>query len=276
MISSQDVMRADLVGVINQTAAAELWPNEDPVGKQISADLLKNPPPITATPPIDDPITIVGVIGDVRNEGLREPVKPALLLPYSLIATPGRSVALRSQADPQRLANAIRQAVWSLDNLPVARFITAEESLARETVGPRFTMTLFAVFAAIGLTLAAIGIFSVLSYMVSQRTHELGIRMALGADTRDVLRLVLRSGLQLVAIGLAVGLLASIFLTRLIQAQLFGVTGRDPVAYTAVAGLLGWLLPRPAISRPGARPSWTRLLLCVTNRAVEFASLRLM
>jgi len=239
MIGSQDVMRADLVGVINQTGAAELWSNEDPVGKPISLDLLKNPPPIVATPPIDEAITIVGVIGDVRNEGLRESIKPALLLPYSLIATPGRTIALRSQSDPRLLANAIRHSVRSVDNnLPVARFITAEEALANETVGPRFTMTLFAVFAAIGLALAAIGIFSVLSYMVSQRTHELGIRMALGADARDVLSLVLRSGLQLVAVGLVVGLLASIFLTRLIQAQLFGVGGRDPVAYASVAGLL--------------------------------------
>jgi putative ABC transport system permease protein len=148
-------------------------------------------------------------------------------------------VALRAQADPRRLANAIRAAVRSVDDsLPVARFITAEESLAFETVGPRFTMTLFLVFAVIGLTLAGVGIYSVLSYMVSQRTHELGIRMALGAEAGNVLSLVLRSGLQLVVIGLVIGLIASMFLTGLIQAQLFGVTARDPVAYASVAALL--------------------------------------
>jgi putative ABC transport system permease protein len=239
MISEQEVMRADHVGVINQTGAADLWPNENPVGKQIALDLLKNPPPFLAAARSDAPVTIVGVIGDVKNEGLRETIKPGILLPYTLTATPARTIAVRSDTDPRRLTNAIRDAVRSLDNdLPVARFITAGESLDFETVGPRFTMMLFAVFAVIGLTLAAIGIYSVLSYTVSQRTNELGIRMALGAERRDVLSLVLRSGLGLVLVGLAVGLLASLFMTRLIQAQLFGITGRDPVAYIFVSVLL--------------------------------------
>lgn len=238
MFGEQEVARGDRVAIINQTAAAELWPNEDPVGRQISLDLLKNPPPFLAAPPSDGAVTIVGVIGDVRNEGLREAVKPGLVLPYTISAPPFRSIALRA-TDPQRLIHSIRQAVWSVDNdLPVTRFITAEESLAFETVAPRFTMLLFAVFAGIGLTLAAIGVYSVLSYTVSQRTHELGIRMALGAERGAVISLVVRSGMGLVAIGLAAGLTASFVMTRFIRAQLYGVTARDPVAYVGVAIVL--------------------------------------
>lgn len=239
MFTEQELTRADRVVAINQTAATELWPNEDPIGKRISLDLLKAPPPFLLVAGSDPVLTIVGVIGDIRNAGLHETIKPNLYSPYSLVAPPGRSVVIRANGDPRRLINAIRAEVRAVDkDQPVVRFATGEENLAFETAGPRFTTLLFVIFAIIGLTLSAIGIYSVLAYAVSQRTHEIGVRMALGAQSRDVLWLVLRSGLQLVAIGLTVGLVASAFLTRLIETQLFGVTGKDPVSFCGVALVL--------------------------------------
>ena len=239
MFTEQDVAHAEPVGLINQTGAAELWPNEDPVGKRISLDLLKNAPPGVGVPSQDLTITVLGVIGDMRNEGLRESTKPGLFVPYSIIGTASRTIALRASTDPRRLLNAIRGVVLSIDKeLPIGRSVTAEESIDSETVGPRFTMILFAFFGLIGIALAAIGIYSVLAYTVSQRTHEIGIRMALGAEAGDILSLVLRMGLQLVAIGLGIGLLVTLFLTKLIQTQLFGVTSHDPASFVTVTAIL--------------------------------------
>ena len=150
-------------------------------------------------------------------------------------------LALRSAAgDPNLLLNPVRAAVQAMDaDQPLGRPITAREVLGQEVVQPRFTMALFSAFAALGLALAAAGIYSVLSFHVTRRTHELGLRMALGAPRSHVLGLMLAMGGRLVLTGLVVGVAASVASTRLLRSQLFGVQAADPLSYAAVIALLG-------------------------------------
>jgi len=147
---------------------------------------------------------------------------------------------VRSAGDPNQLLNPVRAQVRAMDSdQPLGRSITLSEILGEEVIQPRFTMALFSAFAALGLALAAAGIYSVLSFHVTRRTHELGVRMALGAPRRHVLGLMLTMGARLVLIGLAIGIAASLASTRLLRSQLFGVQPADPLAYAAVAVLLG-------------------------------------
>jgi ABC-type antimicrobial peptide transport system permease subunit len=161
-------------------------------------------------------------------------------LPYSVIAPLQRTLAVRSAGDPNLLLNPVRAEVRAMDaEQPLGRPITLSEVLGQEVVQPRFTMALFSAFAALGLALAAAGIYSVLSFHVTRRTHELGVRMALGAPRRHVLRLMLMMGGRLVFVGLAIGVATSLAATRLLRSQLFGVEAADPLAYAAVTILLG-------------------------------------
>jgi len=183
--------------------------------------------------------TIVGIVGNTRNDGLRADPLPAVMIPYTIVAQPQRTLAVRSGGDPNMLLNPVRAQVRAMDaEQPLGRPITMAEILGQEVVQPRFTMTLFAAFAALGLALAAAGIYSVLSFHVTRRTHELGVRMALGAPRRHVLGLMLGMGGRLVGIGLAVGIVASLASTRLLRSQLFGVQAADPLAYAVVILLL--------------------------------------
>jgi putative ABC transport system permease protein len=161
------------------------------------------------------------------------------MIPYTLIGTLNRTLAVRTAADPSLLLNPIRAEVRAMDaEQPLGRSITLSEILGQEVVQPRFTMALFSAFAALGLALAAAGIYSVLSFHVTRRTHELGVRMALGAPRRHVLGLMLTMGGRLVLIGLAIGIAASVAATRLLRSQLFGVEPNDLPAYAAVVALL--------------------------------------
>ncbi len=161
-------------------------------------------------------------------------------MPYSIIAQPQRTLAVRSAGDPNLLLNPVRAQVRAMDpDQPLGRPITLSEMQGEEIIQPRFTMALFSAFAALGLALAAAGIYSVLSFHVTRRTHELGVRMALGAPRRHVLGLMLTMGGRLVLIGLAIGVAASFASTRLLRSQLFGVGTADPLAYAVVTGVLG-------------------------------------
>jgi putative ABC transport system permease protein len=181
----------------------------------------------------------VGVIADTRNAGIRADPAPVLVMPYSVIAQIQRTLAVRSAANPNLLLNPVRAEVRAMDaEQPLNRPITMREILGQEVVQPRFTMALFSTLAALGLMLAAAGIYSVLSFHVTLRTHELGVRMALGAPRRHVLRLMLMMGARLVLAGLAIGVAASLASSRLLRSQLFGVQPGDPAAYVAVTGLL--------------------------------------
>jgi putative ABC transport system permease protein len=163
-----------------------------------------------------------------------------VIVPYTLIAQTQRTLALRTAGDPNLLLNPVRAQVREMDvEQPLGRPITLSEILGQEVIQPRFTMALFSAFAALGLALAAAGIYSVLSFHVTRRTHELGVRMALGAPRRHVLALMLTMGGRLVVVGLVIGVGASLASTQLLRSQLFGIGAADPLAYGAVAALLG-------------------------------------
>jgi putative ABC transport system permease protein len=237
MFDVSEVRRGDRVAVINE-AAAKLWPaGENPIGARLRLGVLERPPARTlvdANRPSD--LTIVGIIANTRNAGVRSDPAPVVVVPYSVIAPLQRALAVRTLGDPNLLLNPVRAQVREMDaDQPLGRPITLSEILGQEVIQPRFTMALFSAFAALGLALAAAGIYSVLSFHVTRRTHELGVRMALGAPRRHVLGLMLTMGGRLVLIGLAVGVAASFASTRLLRSQLFGVQPADPLSYTAVA-----------------------------------------
>jgi ABC-type antimicrobial peptide transport system permease subunit len=164
---------------------------------------------------------------------------PAVLVPYTVIAPLQRTLSVRTAGDPLLVLNPLRAAVRELDSdQPLGRAITLSQALGQQTVQPRFTMALFAAFAALGLLIAAAGIYSVLSFHAARRTQELGVRMALGAPRRHVLGLMMWMGGKLVAGGLIVGITVSLLATRALRSQLFGVTPADPLSYAIVAALL--------------------------------------
>ena len=241
MFDASEVRRGDRVAVINE-AAAKLWPaGENPIGARLRLGVLERPPPRVLADTSQPPeVTIIGVIADTRNAGLRADPQPTLAMPYSVIAPLQRTLAVRSAGDPNLLLNPVRAEVRAMDaDQPLGRPITLSELLGQEVVQPRFTMALFSAFAALGLALAAAGIYSVLSFHVTRRTHELGVRMALGAPRRHVLGLMLTMGGRLVLVGLVIGVAASFASTRLLRSQLFGVQPADPLAYAAVILMLG-------------------------------------
>jgi putative ABC transport system permease protein len=240
MFDESEVRRGDRIAVINE-AALTLWPaGEDPIGARVRLDVLEHLPPRTIGDTSQPPeVTIVGVIGNTRNAGLREDPLPVVALPYTLLAPPQRLFAIRTTGDPNLILNSVRGAVRAIDpEQPLGRGITVSEVIGQDIVQPRFTMALFATFAALGLLLAAAGVYSVLSFHVTRRTHELGLRMALGAPRRHVLGLMLTMGGRLVLAGLVVGVAISLASTRLLRSQLFGVQPADPLSYVAVAVLL--------------------------------------
>ena len=236
MFDPAEVRRGDRVAVINETAA-KLWPaGENPIGSRLRLAVLQRPPgQVRVDPGASPDLTVVGIIGDTRNAGLREDPFPSVAAPYSIVAPPSRNLVIRAAADPALLVNAVRAQVRSLDDSqPIGRVVSISDLLGEEVVQPRFTMALFSAFAALGLALAVAGIYSVLSFHVTRRTQELGVRMALGAPRRHVLNLLLTMGGRLVIAGLVVGVAASVVSTRLLRSQLFGVHPVDPVAYAAV------------------------------------------
>jgi putative ABC transport system permease protein len=241
MFDASEVRRGDRVAVINE-AAARLWPaGENPIGTRLRLGALERPPARTLADTNRPPdVTIIGVIANTRNAGLRTDPAPVVVIPYSIVAPVQRTLAVRSAGDPTQLLNPVRAQVRAMDaDQPIGRPVTLGEILGQEVIQPRFTMALFTSFAALGLALAAAGVYSVLSFHVTRRTHELGVRMALGAPRRHVLGLMLIMGGRLAVIGLAVGVAASFASTRLLRSQLFGVEPADPLAYAAGAVVLG-------------------------------------
>jgi len=239
---AREVLRGDRVALINESAA-RLWPaGRDPIGSRLTLSILRRTPtPLGADVTADSPdLTVVGVVKDIRNNGIRNESAPTVLIPYPMIARARRALAIRTDGDPNLLLNPLRAAVRELDDeQPIGRPFTLQEALGSEVVQPRFTMALFAWLSALGLVLAAAGIYSVLSFHVSRRTHEIGIRLALGAERADVLRLMIVMGAKLAVVGIAVGVPLSIAASRLLRSQLFGVSPADPLAYIVVAVVLG-------------------------------------
>jgi putative ABC transport system permease protein len=214
--------------IINQTLARRFWPDQDPVGKQIK--LVED----------DTTGTVVGVVGDAKHDWLSEEQRPQLYNSYS--QSPGffATVVVRTQVEPMTLSQAVREAVWKVDkDQPVWKVRTVESLLAYNVADKRFLMLLMGVFAALALTITAVGLYGIVNYTVGRRTHEIGIRMALGARAGDVLRLVVGHGMRLALAGVAIGLITSFALTRFIQSLLFGVSATDALTFVGVPALLG-------------------------------------
>ena len=222
---------APLVGIANEAMVSQYFKNEEPVGKRVR----------WASDPEAHWIQIVGVAGNVKHFGLDLPEAPALYSPYTQISPWKRWMTLvaRTQSDPAAMAPAVKQQVWKVDpQLPVSRVLTMNEVAASSFAARSFNMLLLAIFAGLALVLAAIGIYGVMSYAVTQRTQEIGIRMALGARTPDVLGLILRSGMTMTMIGVVIGLAGAVALTRVMSTLLFGVTPTDKLTYAVVAAVL--------------------------------------
>ena len=224
------------VALVDETLARRYWPNESPIGKRINTVFIRANSPW---------LTIVGVVGDVRSDSLEAPGAPHVYL--SLFQNPPYSavIYLRTAGDPGTLGEAVRHEVEAVDpNVPVFAVRTMDEVIARSTAERRFALQILGFFAGVALLLAAIGIYGVMAYTFSQRTHEIGIRMALGAQPRDILRMALTEGMSLVAVGLGVGLVGASILTRFLRTLLYAVTPNDPLTFTALAALLAavaWL-----------------------------------
>ena len=183
---------------------------------------------------------IIGVVEDVRHDDLTGEARPQMYEPYLQVPHPAMSLVLRMTGDPEGLAKAARRAILALDkDQPVSRAVPMERLVADSIAQPRYSMMLLGAFAAVALGLATIGIYGLLSHAVAQRTHEIGIRMALGARRRDVLTLVVLNGMGLASLGVALGLAGALALTRLMAGLLYGISPTDPLTLGAVSLLLG-------------------------------------
>ena len=224
--------RAPLVGIANEELVHQYFPNENPLGKRVR--WVRNPQ--------IEWIEIVGVVGNVKHFGLDLPEQPALYSPYTQINSWKRwmSFAVHTQSDPTGLEQAVKQQIWKVDSqLPITRVQTMNEVAAGSFAARRFNMLLLTLFAGLALVLSAVGVYGVMSYAVTQRTHEIGIRMALGAQVSSVITLIMRSGLLIAAIGIGIGLAGAFALTRLMRSLLFAVEATDIATFASVSfGLL--------------------------------------
>ena len=222
--TERDTASAPPVVVVNEALAARYWPGENPVGRRVL---------------LNSPHEIVGVVGDLRTQGLEQPVEPAMFFSLWQQTPSVLGIALRTGLDPASLAPQMRAAVWAIDSEQPVTFVMPLEELASESLAfRRAGTTLAAGFGLLALVLAAIGLFGVLSYSVSRRTREIGVRVALGATRGEVATLVMREGLIMTAIGTVIGLAAALALTQSLSSLLFEVEASDPVTYAAVAGVL--------------------------------------
>jgi putative ABC transport system permease protein len=227
LFMEQDSATSPPVVLINETMARRFFPNEDPIGKRLD---ISGPTYMRE---------IVGVVGDVKQESLRTPTPPQVYEPFS--QKPGRSfhVLLRVSANPAQFAETVRQEVRAIDNAqPISEARPMEAIVAQSLMRDRFSALILGAFGCLALILAAVGIYGVIAYSVAQRTNEIGVRMALGAQGADVVRLVLRQGLRLVIIGVVIGLLISTVATRVLAAVLFGISPIDPLTFGVIALLL--------------------------------------
>jgi len=215
--------------VLNRTLAEKYWPGDNPIGRRIQVFGSKGPW-----------VTIVGIVGDVRQVAPELPPREEMFLSSQLFPNQQISFVVRTVGPPEQSAAAVTQAIRQADpEQPVFGIKPMEQVITDASAERRFSLLLLTLFASIALVLSAIGIYGVMAYTTTQRRHEIGIRVALGAGARDVLGLVVGQGMRLVGIGLAIGLFGAWMLSRVLSAQLFGVTARDPLTYLVVATLLG-------------------------------------
>jgi putative ABC transport system permease protein len=222
----RDDAAAPKVLLINQTLARLYWPNEDAVGKHILVG--------RGTAPLE----VVGVLGDVRNMSLAADVKPEIYFPYPQLPGLPLNLVVRTATEPHTMVRAVEGAVFALDaNQPVTAVQSMDEILDAGAAQPRFTTSLLGGLSLTALVLAIVGIYGVIAYSVTERTQEMGIRIALGASRGDILGLVLRQGMTLAGAGIAIGIVSSLALTRLLTSLLYGVSATDPLTFVFAAGL---------------------------------------
>ena len=223
------------VAVIDQEFVRRYWPSDDPIGKRFTF----GPPDGVTDTTQNEWIEVVGVVGHTAHEGLDADPRLQLYLPYRQVPQAFMAVAVRTTGSPERYVNLARSAVRSVDpDQPISAVSNMEELLSQAVGQRRLSMMLLSLFSGIALVLASVGIYGVMSYSVTQRARELGVRIALGADRGDVLRLVLRQGMRLALAGIGIGLVAALGLTRFIESQLYGVAATDPLTFVLVAGIL--------------------------------------
>jgi predicted permease len=237
-ITAQDDEHAPIVIDIDDVFARTYFPNENPIGKHLHLA------------GFEVEAEIVGVVGHVKQWGIDADAKsaieaqfdyPFMQLPEKLMPLAANAVAvvLRTQGDPTNVMASVRKAIAEIDSRELVHNVqTMSEVVSNSFAARRLSMILLGVFAALALVLACVGIYGVISYLVGQRTHEIGVRVALGAQQSDVLRLVLGHGAKMALLGVAIGFVAALGLTRLMANQLFGVSARDPLTFAAVASLL--------------------------------------
>jgi putative ABC transport system permease protein len=227
-----DSEKAPAVCIIDTVLASVAWPGEDPIGKQIYAagESMTNRGPAQ---------TVVGLVAHVKNYGVDQPSREEIFLPYAQQPAQGGSLIVRTSADAGSVATAARAVVQSLDsNLPVSRVQTLDDIVDGNVAPRRLSVILLGGFAALALLLAAVGIYGVMSYTVTQRTQEIGVRIALGAQRSDVMRLVLQNGMALLLLGLGIGLAGALALSRFLQSLLFQVKSTDIMTFASVPFLL--------------------------------------
>lgn len=238
-LSHTEVSTARKVAVINQTFANKYFPAENPIGRQIVLKGMQKLPDGNA---IENPLfEVIGVIADARNDGIVDPILPEVFVPYTVTGAFERGILVRTQGDPDALLAAVRNEIWAVDRGVALTLTGTLTSYLRQFsyAEPRFSLVLLTVFAVVGLILVAVGVYSVIAYTVARQTREIGIRMALGAGRRDVLRMVSVMGLRLIAVGAVIGLLASFGATRFIASQLTGVSPHDPLTLLGVVLVMG-------------------------------------
>jgi putative ABC transport system permease protein len=224
------------VAIINETMARQYWPGQNALGRRFN---------------IGDPndgewMEIVGIVADVRQMGLDEPVKAEMYVPYQQVTDwpffSPRDLAIRTTGEPSHIAGSVRQIIREVDpDQPISNIATMSEVLGVEAAQRRMGMIMLAAFAGLALLLASLGIYGVLAYFVTQHTNEIGVRMALGANRRNILALVLKKGMGLTLLGVAIGLAASFALTRLMSSLLFGVNASDPLTFVVAPLLLAFV-----------------------------------
>jgi putative ABC transport system permease protein len=227
----QDRLDAPAVVVISEATARRFWPDEDPVGKRLAPGRVTSP---------EDWCQVVGVVKDVHQFDLAAEPRPQMYFTYAQAEFfAPRHLVVSTDVDPLSLAGTVRKTVWEIDrDQPVSNVSTMEDVLSDSLARQRFSMLLLGIFAGVALVLAAVGLYGVMSYTVAQRTREIGLRMALGAQQRDVLRLVVWQVLKLVLVGVAVGLVAAFALTRVMTSLLFGVSATDPATLATISAVL--------------------------------------
>jgi putative ABC transport system permease protein len=239
LFTAEDRGGTPRVMVVSEALARAAWPNQDPIGKRVAC--------CEGSP--EDPRwkTVVGVVGDVRSSGPTREAVPEFYLPITQVPAEAwdwiertMTIVARSEGvEPSALAGTLRAAVRDVDpDLPLHGIATMEEQMRRSIAVSRFNTILLATIGGIGLVLAAVGIYGVIAYFAASRTHEIGVRMALGATARDIVRLVAWQGMRPILVGTAAGTIASLWFSRLVRGSVYGVSTTDPATFAAVAGTL--------------------------------------